>query len=44
MHISSRILEVGCGSKKAEGAIGMDIFPYQGVDIVHNIEHYIFHN
>ena len=38
MQNSSRFLEVGCGSKKAEGAIGMDVFPYPGVDVVHNID------
>lgn len=35
-----KILDIGCGSKKAEGAVGMDIFGYPGVDIVHNVESY----
>lgn len=33
-------LEVGCGIYIPEGAIGMDIRPLEGVDIVHNINHY----
>jgi len=40
MTNSSRFLDIGCGSKKAEGAIGMDIFPYPGVDVVHNLDEY----
>jgi len=35
-----RILDIGCGSKKADGAVGMDIHAYPGVDIVHNLETY----
>lgn len=34
------MLDIGCGSQKAEGAIGLDIFPYEGVDVVHNIDEF----
>jgi SAM-dependent methyltransferase len=33
-----RTLDIGCGSNKAPGAEGMDIFAYPGVDIVHNVQ------
>lgn len=29
-------LDVACGAQKNPGFIGMDVFPYPGVDIVHN--------
>lgn len=32
------VLDIGCGSGKAEGAIGIDIYQYEGVDVVHNID------
>lgn len=31
-------LDVGCGSNKNPGFVGIDILPLPGVDIVHNIE------
>lgn len=31
------ILDIGCGSSKTPGAIGMDILPAPGVDIVHDL-------
>jgi SAM-dependent methyltransferase len=33
-------LDVGCGENKLEGAIGMDVRPMSGVDVVHNLEKY----
>lgn len=33
-------LDVGCGKAKHEGWIGMDICPFEGVDIVWDIEHF----
>lgn len=35
-----KTLDIGCGSNKTPGAVGMDIHPYEGVDIVHNLEKY----
>ena len=35
-----KTLDIGCGPNKTPGAIGMDIHPYDGVDIVHNLEKY----
>jgi len=32
-----RILHLGCGKKKAEGAFGVDIRPFPGVDLVHDL-------
>lgn len=31
------ILDLGCCRGKIPGSIGMDIFPYEGVDIVHDL-------
>ncbi len=33
-------LDVGCGAYKRQGAVGMDIRPLPGVDIVHDITHF----
>lgn len=33
-----RILEVGCGTKKSPGAVGLDLLALPGVDIVHDME------
>jgi SAM-dependent methyltransferase len=33
-----RILDVACGRNKASGAIGFDLFPVDGVDLVANID------
>ena len=30
-------LDLGCGSNKAKGAFGVDIHPYEGVDLVLNV-------
>jgi len=35
-----RILDLGCGATKVEGAIGIDIIPLPGVDVVANIAEY----
>ncbi|GBF48808.1 hypothetical protein LPTSP4_03080 [Leptospira ryugenii] len=32
-----KVLDVGCGDAKVEGAIGMDIAPLPGVDVVHDL-------
>lgn len=32
------IIELGCGPNKSPSAIGMDMLPLDGVDIVHNLE------
>ncbi len=34
----SRILDVGCGSNKMPGSIGIDCRPFAGVDVVHDLE------
>lgn len=33
-------LDIGCGSNKAPGSTGLDIFQYEGVDIVHDVNTY----
>jgi 2-polyprenyl-3-methyl-5-hydroxy-6-metoxy-1,4-benzoquinol methylase len=33
-----RILDVGCGSNKESGSIGIDCRPFAGVDVVHDLE------
>lgn len=35
------IVDIGCGSRKLEGAIGIDRFYQPGVDVVCNFEHYL---
>lgn len=35
---SKQVLEVGCGTSKPEGAVGMDRLALPGVDVVHDIE------
>lgn len=35
-----RILDVGCGAAKRPGAIGIDVRPYPGVDVVHDLNVY----
>jgi SAM-dependent methyltransferase len=35
-----KILHLGCGKKKIDGAIGMDILSLAGVDVVHNLDIY----
>ena len=34
------ILDVGCGDAKVQGAIGLDIVPLDGVDVVHDLNSY----
>jgi len=31
------ILDVGCGERKIPGATGLDIAPFRGVDVIHNL-------
>ena len=33
----SEILDIGCGQSKTPGAVGIDILPAPGVDIVHDL-------
>jgi SAM-dependent methyltransferase len=33
-----KVLDIGCGKHKYEGAVGIDKFPLEGVDVVHDIE------
>jgi len=33
-------LDIGCGTKKHEGYWGLDVYPYEGVDVVWNISKY----
>ncbi|MBN1887080.1 MAG: methyltransferase domain-containing protein [Thermoflexales bacterium] len=35
-----RILDLGCGTAKVEGAIGIDIVPLAGVDVIANVAEY----
>ena len=34
------ILDIGCGAAKRQGAVGIDIMPKPGVDIIHDLNHY----
>lgn len=38
INTGRRVLDVGCGRNKAPGAIGVDRFAVEGVDVVHNLE------
>jgi len=33
-----KVLDLGCGARKIEGAVGMDQEPLQNVDVVHNLD------
>lgn len=33
------ILDIGCGTRKLHGSVGLDLLPLPGVDIVHNLDH-----
>ena len=33
----SDFLDIGCGGHKLEGAVGMDIAPAAGIDVVHDM-------
>jgi len=35
-----RVLDVGCGDKKAAGAVGIDCRPLPGVDLIHDLDQY----
>jgi len=35
-----KVLDLGCGSKKAEGAVGIDQLKLEGVDFVHDLNSY----
>lgn len=37
---ATKILDLGCGPNKLEGAIGVDIRPGLGIDVVHNLNVY----
>ena len=34
----SEIVDLGCGPRKTAGALGVDIFPYPGVDVVADLD------
>ncbi|MBZ5638258.1 MAG: class I SAM-dependent methyltransferase [Acidobacteriia bacterium] len=36
--MAERIIELGCGPAKTPGAFGVDIFPYQGVDRIQDLD------
>ena len=36
--MEKKILDLGCGRNKVPGAIGLDLFPVPGVDVVHDLE------
>jgi len=36
-HLNKKILNIGCGSKKTMGSIGLDIVKHPNVDVVHNL-------
>ena len=38
MEGARRVLDVGCGSNKRRGAVGMDKLDLPGVDVVHDVE------
>jgi len=38
LRAHKRILDVGCGRNKVVGAIGLDRFPVEGVDLVYDLE------
>lgn len=33
-----KILDLGCGERKHSGAIGLDKYPFKGVDIIHDMD------
>lgn len=35
-----KVLDLGCGNRKRAGAIGIDIIPNPGVDVVHDLDRY----
>lgn len=35
---ATRVLDIGCGTNKIPGAIGMDVNPLSAADIVHNLD------
>ena len=36
--MTERIVDLGCGPKKTPGALGVDIFPFPGVDVVTDLD------
>jgi SAM-dependent methyltransferase len=37
-QITSRILDIGCGTNKVAGAIGMDVNPRTAADVIHDLD------
>ena len=35
--LQGRVLDIGCGRSKIPGSVGLDIQPYPGVDVVHDL-------
>jgi len=38
--INKWVLDLGCGRNKVTGALGLDRFPIEGVDVVHDLEQF----
>src|SRR3546814_5212709 len=38
MNSGKKILDLGCGTRKRPGSVGMDINPATGADIIHDLE------
>src|SRR5262249_60084462 len=36
--VTRRVLDIGCGTNKAPGAIGMDINPRTDADVIHDLD------
>jgi len=36
--MAENVVDLGCGPKKTPGALGVDTFPYPGVDVVANLD------
>ncbi|MBA2490927.1 MAG: hypothetical protein H0V34_04215 [Gammaproteobacteria bacterium] len=39
MHPEGAVLDLGCGDNKYPGSVGVDHYPFDGVDLVANLDH-----
>lgn len=39
-YTSANVLDLGCGSKKTSGSVGVDYIKFSGVDIVHDLNNF----
>jgi len=39
-HKGSKMLDLGCGPNKTPGSVGIDHFPFPGVDLVHDLDRF----